>query len=81
MAQTVKVTICRRPTGIVVRNDRGMTWEFRTTSNKSDFSTQVTVGTIATSMLTATISEVYARADERGTDVEFELAYSSIDRR
>lgn len=81
MDKKVKVTIRRRPTGIVVRNDKGKTWEYRTTSNKSDFSTQVAIGTIATSMLTATISDVYAQADERGKDVEFELAYSSIDRR
>lgn len=80
MAQTVKVTICRRPTGIVVKNDKGKTWEYRTTSNKSDFSTQVAIGTIATSMLTATISDVYAQADERGKDVEFELSFSCKDR-
>lgn len=75
MKNSVKVSIRRTPDGFEIRNNRGMKWEYLTNSDEFGHTVAYGLGSLAASILGATIGRQIFESYYSEEYVEFELSY------
>lgn len=80
MKQRVRISIEKSRKGFIVKNDRGVEWEYILHDDEAQCPPVFAMSSLATSLMTTTMIKAFERAIANDENVQFEFAMTTKDR-